>query len=196
MLRLAIVLLLTALVIAVGSCGGGEPKAPEPTEEERRAEAARLAAEQARQRAEQLAKEKEAALQPPPPPYPYLDESDRVPYEKAFPDAFKGVLPIRIAVLGSPNRPAAGRRVAVMLGGFQRAKMEKKLGRPIRIAFVSRSSKPHEPITRIRYRPGFLQAAIQVARAIPFAQAVEPMAPPQLERESIDVFVYVGENVR
>ena len=74
--------------------------------------------------------------------------------------------------------------------------MERKLGKPIRIAYVSRSSKRHKRRTQIRYRPDYLKAALQVARAIPHEQVVEPMSPAELLQKEVDVFIYIGESVR
>lgn len=140
-----------------------------------------------------------AAEEPPPPdesPPPPEPEVERIPYAKAFPEDFKQVRPVRIAVLASPNRPAAGEQVAMILGEFQRQKLERKLGKPIRIAYVSRSSRRHKRQTQIRYRPDYLKAALQVARAIPYEQVVEPMSPAELLQEEVDVFIYIGEDVR
>ena len=83
-----------------------------------------------------------APLPPPPPPEP-------VPYEQAFPEDFKSIPPVRIGVLSSPNRPGAGQQFAMMLSGVQRRRLELKLRKPIKIAFISRSKKRHKPITQI-----------------------------------------------
>jgi hypothetical protein len=213
------------LAFGLTACfGGGEPEAPEtaeppPADEQAaeqepgqppqegdaatppgEAEAAPPQDAAAAAAGDQVAEAKETTAEEPPPqaeaPPPPESGGERIPYEEAFPEDFKQVRPVRIAVLSSPNRPAAGAQVAMILGQFQRSHLERKLGRPIRIAYVSRSSKRHKRKTQIRYRPDYLKAALRVARAIPHEQVVEPMSPAELLQKEVDVFIYIGESVR
>jgi hypothetical protein len=141
---------------------------------------------------------------PPPPPAPLAVQEAQpeppqeagIPYEKAFPEAFEKVQPVRIGVLSSPQGPAAGDQIALILTNFQRKRLERALGASVEVAFVSRSNKKHKRKTHIRYRPNFLKAAIQVATVIPREQVVEPMTEQELQREEVDMFIYVGTSVR
>jgi hypothetical protein len=103
---------------------------------------------------------------------------------------------VRIGILSSPNRPNAGQQFALMLSGAQRWRLETKLRKPIKIAFVSRSAKRHKPVTQIHYRPEFLYAAVQVAGVMPYKQNVSPMTEAELKREEVDLFVYMGASAR
>ncbi|MCZ6842082.1 MAG: hypothetical protein O7G32_04545, partial [SAR324 cluster bacterium] len=114
----------------------------------------------------------------------------------ARPGEAQRVTPVRIAVLSSVGRMNAGQQVAMILRSYQRQRLEKALGRPVKVAFVSSSNKKHKKKTRIRYRPGFLKAAIQVASAIPREQVVEPMSGEELNRRGVDVIIYLGSGVR
>lgn len=193
--------LLIALVLSATACGG---KAPEgPTEEERQAEAMRMEQERldaeeqalldAEDKAMQEAGTAKASSLPPPPPTSY---PPGILYEKAFPEDFRRVTPVRIGILSSPNRPQAGQHIALLLGGVQRKRLELKLRKPIRVAFVSRSKKRHKPKTVIGYRPDFLIAAIEVARVIADKQDVRPMNEREEANQQVDIFVYVGASVR
>ena len=139
----------------------------------------------------QTAAEPRMERSPEPPP-----QDKRIPFEKAFPEEARKIRPVRIAVLSSPNRPQAGQQVALILGTYQRPRLERILGRKVKIAFVSQSSKPHKAQTVILYRPDFLKAAIQAASVMPGAQVVEPMTEPELSREGTDIIIYVGEDTR
>lgn len=141
------------------------------------------------------------AATPPPPPVMREEPpaepaaSTGIPYEKAFPEAFKQIAPVRIGILSNPRRPVTGEQIALIIGTFQRERLERALGRPLRIAFISRSAKPNKTKTLLRYRPDFLKAAIQVATAIPAAQVVEPMSEDELTHQEIDLFIYIGSNI-
>ena len=130
------------------------------------------------------------------PPQPPPPQDERIPFEKAFPEEARKIRPVRIGVLSSPNRPQAGRQVALILGTYQRPRLERILGRKVKIAFVSQSSKPHRAQTVIFYRPDFLKAAIQAASVMPGAQVVEPMTEPDLSREGTDIIIYIGKDTR
>lgn len=168
-LSLVMVLLLVLLPVA---CGNKQSKPPAAAEKETQQESVRLATGQ----------------EAPPP--------ERVPYEQAFPEDFKSIPPVRIGVLSSPNRPEAGQKFALMLSGVHRRRLERKLRKPIKIAFVSRSNKRHKPVTQIHYRPEFLHAAIQVAGLMPYKQNVAPMSEVELQRGEVDIFVYMGASAR
>lgn len=173
MSRMIGVLLVFALAVGVAACGGDKPQPPEDQAAAAAAAKAALAA---------------AARQQSYPP--------GIPYEEVFPEDFEGIVPVRIGVLSSANRPAVGQRIALVLGGVQRRNLEWRLGKPVKVAFVSRSGKRHRPKTQIRYRPNFLEAAIHVADVIASKQIVRPMSHLELAYEDIDIFVYVGSGER
>ena len=124
------------------------------------------------------------------------DDGEGIPYQEAFPEDFKKEQPVRIAVLSSPARPAAGQRIGMILGKFQKKRLEKALGRKVMVAYVSRSTKKHGENTIIRYRPDFLKAAIQVAAVLPKNQVVEAMQPSDMALHEVDVIVYLGDRIR
>ena len=99
---------------------------------------------------------------------------------------------VNVAVLSSPNRVSEAERVAMMLSTFQNRRLEAMIGQPVEVAYVSQSTRPHTTQTIIRYREGFLKAAVQIAAILPFEQVVEPMTADEANRDSIDVIIYVG----
>ena len=165
----------------VSSCFSSEPEAPPPP--------APTAAEPPAGPLPAPSPPRPVLPAPPPPPR-------AKPYEEVAPAGPQLPTAVRVAVLSSRGRVAAGQQMALILSNYQRKRLEKELGRPVEVAFVSSSSKKHGPKTQIRYRPKYLKAAIHLATAIPHEQELEPMRPEELERRGVDVFIYVGHSVR
>lgn len=104
--------------------------------------------------------------------------------------------PVQIAVLHQPGQEEAAMGIALVIESFQRKNLEKAVGAPVRVAFVSRAPGPQSKPNIIRYRKGALRAALQVARVLPTAQALEPMNDEELAHQSIDIYIYVGAGNR
>ena len=108
------------------------------------------------------------------------------------PSAAPGRVPVRVAVLHQPGQEETALGIALVIGSFQRKHLEKAVGAPVRIAFISRAPEPQSTPHLIRYREGALQAALQVANVLPSAQSLEPMNEQERARLGIDIYIYVG----
>ncbi len=137
--------------------------------------------------------EEVAEPQPPPPPEP---EPERVPWEEAFPEDFAAEPTVRIAVLAYPDRIEAGQRVALLLGKYQRKRLERELGKLVQVVYVSEAEQAHGRRSVVRYRTDHLKAAVRVAAAMPREQVVEPMSVDEEAQTGVDLIVYVGGDVR
>jgi len=104
--------------------------------------------------------------------------------------------PVQIAIMASPRQPNAGNRMATTMGLYHKEKLEKSLGRKVELAFISRSERLHGPKSRIRYRRGFVQVAIQLAAMLPDQQEIRQMTPTEQGEAVVDVMIYLGDTVR
>ena len=120
----------------------------------------------------------------------------KIPYLRDFPKGRKPLLPVRIALISSPNRPQVGARMGLILAKVQRRRLEREMNRQLRVVYVSRSMEKHGGKTLVRYRPDFLPAALKVASILPDRQTIEPMSEKELSRAGVDVIVYIGAGMR
>ena len=197
MMRLpALMLLLSA--VALAACGGQPEPPPSPPAAAQAVQAPPPEPEPPPPPEPAVPPQFEAGTQPPyggASPEPQPPPPAEVPYDQAFPPP-EGSPPVRIAILSSPSRPEDGARLALVLGTYQRERLERELGREVKIAFVSRSASEHQKRSVVHYREGNLKAATAVAASIPAGQVVAPMTPEEAGQEGVDVFVYVGTDLR
>ncbi|MCH8841620.1 MAG: hypothetical protein IID61_01475 [SAR324 cluster bacterium] len=110
--------------------------------------------------------------------------------------AASSATPVQVAVLHQPGQEEIALGIALVIESFQRKNLEKAVGAPVKIAFISRAPEPQSTPNLIRYREGALQAALQVASVLPSAQSLEPMNEQEQARLGIDIYIYVGEGSR
>ncbi|MBI4081333.1 MAG: hypothetical protein HY423_01855 [Candidatus Lambdaproteobacteria bacterium] len=134
--------------------------------------------------------EKPWAGMPPPPPQP------TIPFDQAFPGERAVEVPLRIGILGDPRQPEQGRRLAVKLDEHDRTALERDLGRPILLSFVALAARDAGAVTQVRFRAGFLKAALRVAEATSASQAVQPMTSQEALLSGVDVLILVGRGLR
>jgi len=207
--RRTVVPLLVAAVLLLAACSSEQPQPPpeqepeaamEETEpeqgaaEEGQAEGEEMAAAEEPPQDEAMAPEPEPEPEPMPPPEPPQQAETR--WDEAFPEDFEPAPMVRIAVLSHPQRLDQGRRVALLLSKFQKKRLERELGKKVKVVYVSEASEPHGDRSVIRYRKEHLKAAIRVAAAMPREQLVEPMSVEEEAQVGVDLIVYVGEAVR
>ncbi len=104
--------------------------------------------------------------------------------------------PVQVAVLHQPGQEETAMGIALVIESFQRKNLEKAVGAPVQIAYISRAPEPQSKPNLIRYREGALKAALQVARVLPTAQTLEPMNEQEQARLGIDIYIYVGAGSR
>lgn len=195
------------LMLTLSACGGNGDVAA-PTAEEQ------AAAEQAA--AEQAAAEQEGqdaqAQQPAEPAEPVVPEEftgdtpavyqapaaqaaapeREIPYEEAFPPPPPRDTLVRVSVLSHAAAPQAGERIALVVGTLQKERLEKRLGKEVRLIVTARGHERNIRGSLLLFREGYLDAAMAIASTLSDAQRVEPMAPEESEREGVDVLILAG----
>ena len=216
--RAALLALTGALLISAACSSTPEPTGPTPEELARQeAEAAKAAepppppppAEPGMSPAEA-----EAILSPAPAPsvteesvpeFRYLDEVDKAPppatEEKLAmvpgaraEAADRGT--VRVAVLHEKGQERAAIGVATVIDRYQNERLSKAVGKPIKVAYTSRSNGAARPANLVRYRVGMLKAALQLATVLPGDQLVEPMTAEEGAQAAVDVVIYLGSNMK
>jgi hypothetical protein len=74
--------------------------------------------------------------------------------------------------------------------------LSKAVGKPIKVAYLSRTNGGARPANLVRYRVGTLKAALQLADLLPGDQLVEPMSPEESAQHEVDVLIYLGTSVK
>lgn len=202
--------LLFAGALLLGGCAGGQPEGPpKPSEEE----LARQAEEQAKQEAERKRLEEERrkaeekrqreemvalvgslgeppSIAPVPPPQP-----QGIPFDEAVPP-LPAEPTVRVAVLAHGPAADKAEQVALILGTYERDRLEERLGMAVKIAYVARRDDPLPRDSEIHYRPDFLRAAQSMATALSAQQWIGPMTMDEARQRGVDVVVHVGEHYR
>jgi hypothetical protein len=216
LLTTLLVATLLASLLALGACGRGEPKAPEPPPKDvatlQREAEARALTEVAERQAEEERREAEerqgqeallrlfgAVGDPPLPPVGTADAAAPgagvVPFDEAVPP-LPAEPTVRVAVFSPPAKPELAQRVALVLGTYERTYLEAQLGMAVKIAYVAQLKRPPTRASEIRYRPEFLRAAQSMATVLSSLEWIGPMSPDELRQDRVDVFVYLGERYR
>ena len=102
---------------------------------------------------------------------------------------------VRIAVLNASGIGGQASRVAVMLMDFRRMSLERELGMRLEVVNISNAPAFESGETTLYYRPGFLRAALLIAKTLPGEQDVEPMRRESVERAGIDVEIWLGKDL-
>jgi hypothetical protein len=100
---------------------------------------------------------------------------------------------VRISILNATGAPDGAAKVAVLLGDYRRRHLEDKMGLKIELVNISTGDGRIPAPVAVYYRPGFLRAALLLARAIPGDTVVSAMRPQALKRAGVDVEVVVGQ---
>ena len=103
---------------------------------------------------------------------------------------------VRVAVMdSSPSLVRAG-RVAVLLTRFRKRDLEARIGMKIDLVNVSRIVTRPVRNNIVTYRPGFMRAALLIAKAIPGEQSIAPLRPEIRNKNSVDIEILLGGNTR
>ena len=100
---------------------------------------------------------------------------------------------VRIAIINASGQPNGAAKVAVLLNDYKRRPLEDKMGLQIEVVNISTGYERTQAPAVLYYRPGYLKAAMVLARAIPGDTMVSAMRPQALKRAGVDVEVVVGE---
>jgi hypothetical protein len=208
-------LALIAIVLwGLSACGSSEPEGPTPEQkagaDKQRAEEA--AAAQAAAAAALAAPEPVAPPAPPPPPaiteesipeFKYLEgaeagqagPSDQLALAAPGQRGLAQPGQVRVAVLYGPGQERSAVGVATVIDTWRKDQLAKSVGMPVKVAFLSRHDQSAGRENRIRYRPGALKAALQVAEVLPGEQSLEPMSAEEETRSAVDLVIYLGTAV-
>ena len=99
---------------------------------------------------------------------------------------------VRVAVLNGSGVTGKASEMGILLGDIRRRSLERKLGQRLELVNVSNFGANNLMETLVYYRPGFLRAALLIARAIPGQQSVRTMVPDQIRKIGIDVEIVLG----
>jgi hypothetical protein len=99
---------------------------------------------------------------------------------------------VRIAIINASGQPNGAAKVAVLLNDYKRRPLEDKMGLQIEVVNISTGYERTQAPAVLYYRPGYLKAAMVLARAIPGDTMVSAMRPQALKRAGVDVEVVVG----
>ena len=114
------------------------------------------------------------------------------PFPKPLPPSTR----VRIAVLDISGTLIRANNIALLLTQFRRRELEEKIGMKIELANLSRDHKRAKRGNVVYYRPGFLRAAMLVARAVPGQQTVIPMPKAFLMKTGVDVEIHLDAGPR
>ena len=100
---------------------------------------------------------------------------------------------VRVVVIDVSGTMARAHNVAMLLTRFRRRVLEEKIGMKLELANLSSNRRRPRRGNVLYYRPGFLRAAMLIAKAIPGEQSVLPMPEAFLKKAGVDVEVHLGE---
>lgn len=103
---------------------------------------------------------------------------------------------VRVAVMDSSPKMILAGRVAVLLTRFRRRDLEASIG--MKIDLVNVSSIFDKPVRKniVTYRPGYMRAALLIAKAIPGEQSIAPLRPEIRGKDGVDIEILLGGNTR
>jgi hypothetical protein len=202
------VLLLVALSL-LGGCSSGK-KGPSEAELKAQAEQrAKQAAEDAKQAEERRKAEEQRQLvelqeafgpvgEPPAPPAALTAPgaaAGGTPFDEAVPP-LPAEPTVRVAVLSHDAPLAKGRQVALLVGTYDRDRIEARLGRAVKIMYVAETTHPLARASEVHYRKNYLSAAETVAQTMPAQQWIAPMTPAEQSQPNVDVVIHIGKDYR
>ncbi len=103
---------------------------------------------------------------------------------------------VRVAVMDSSPKMVRAGRVAVLLTRFRKRDLEATIG--MKIDLVNVSSIFDKPVRKniVTYRPGYMRAALLIAKAIPGEQSIAPLRPEIRKKDGVDIEILLGDNTR
>jgi len=111
--------------------------------------------------------------------------------------ALEGLYPdqpitIRVAVLNASGKAGRAGMVAFLLEEYRGKELARKLGKKIAVVNLSNLGGSAQRDSVIYYRPGFLRAALIMAKVIPGKQFVTPMPASLRGKIGVDVEIRLG----
>lgn len=100
---------------------------------------------------------------------------------------------VRVAILNASGVAVRGTQLALVLGEYRRRELEGLIGLKLELVNVSSTERKQLPESQVNYRPGFLRAALVIARAMPGDQRVRLMSGSSLKRLGIDIEILLGK---
>ena len=99
---------------------------------------------------------------------------------------------VHVAILNASGNPLRGTELALVLEKYRRRELESLIGLRLELVNVASADTIHAGRSELRYRPGFLQAALVIARTIPGDQVVRNMGNGAPRKLGIDVEILLG----
>lgn len=101
---------------------------------------------------------------------------------------------VRIAVLNASGSVAMGDQVAFILGEHARREMENIIGMRLELVNISLTNRRDITRSQILYGPGFMHAALIIAKFLPGDQLVRAMLVKTNPKLGIDLEILVGKD--
>ena len=86
--------------------------------------------------------------------------------------------------------------VALLVGTYERDRIEARLGMAVKIMYVAETTRPLARDSEVHYRKSYLLAAQAVAQSMSAQQWIAPMTPDELHQPEGDVVVHIGKDYR
>ncbi|MDH4225091.1 MAG: LytR C-terminal domain-containing protein [Deltaproteobacteria bacterium] len=103
---------------------------------------------------------------------------------------------VRVTIVNRSGQTDLGHQMAWLLVNFHKKPLEKSLGVELELVNVSTLEGEKAKMSVVQYKPGFLKAALLIAKNLPGEQFVAPMKPEGLNRSGFDVEIVLGMNPR
>jgi hypothetical protein len=103
---------------------------------------------------------------------------------------------VRVVVLSHDAPLAKGRDVALLVGTYDRDRIEARTGMAVKIVYVAESSRPLARASEVHYRKNYLTAAQSVAQAMSAQQWIAPMTPDEQSQQDADLVIHIGKDYR
>ncbi|MDH4248075.1 MAG: hypothetical protein OEW39_09670 [Deltaproteobacteria bacterium] len=130
-----------------------------------------------------------------PVPQEAASAEEGIPFDQAFPPPAPPPT-VNIAVVGAVESPDKSQGVAYVIGTLQRERLERVIGKQVKIAYVSVALAIPTRTSRIRFRPDAVKAAVNIASAMTRPQVIEPMTEQEQAQDGVDIIIYVGPEYR
>lgn len=102
---------------------------------------------------------------------------------------------VRVALLNTAEGLDGALQLNLLLSRYRRQSLEARMGLKLEVVNISNANADHIQQSVLYYRPGFLRPALILAEVMPGEQAVEPMPPQALAKQTVDIQILVGKEL-
>jgi len=118
-----------------------------------------------------------------------------IPFDEAFPRV-PDEATLNIGILSASTEITKGKKVAALIGDHERVYLERMMGRPLHILFITHTDEEIGDKTVIQFRPEYVHAAMELAALLPNEQKLEPMPYGKRDQKDVHLLLYVAESYK